>query len=322
MYEIKNDNLFIDTVEVNSLASNQKSWFKYLKINNVKVLFKLDTGAETNVIPLSTFKTLNLDLKCEKTNTVLLSFGNYKITPIGKVTLFCCINDIDDKIPIEFIIVDNACGKPILGLQTCCELGLIQRIDSVKLEKQNVIDLYKNVFNGLGKFPGELYKIVLKENASPVVHPPRRIPQAINQKLKLTLRQLEKRGIISRVNKPTDWVQSLVVVEKPNGDLRICLDPRDLNKVLKREHHVIPSPEDIICRLEGKQVFSVLDLKDGFWQIPLDTSSADICTFNSPFGRFQFKRMPFGLASAPEMPSDYALQSPKHSFGISPHKQL
>ncbi|GBN40363.1 Uncharacterized protein K02A2.6, partial [Araneus ventricosus] len=167
--------------------------------------------------------------------------------------------------------------------------------------KNELIKQYKDVFTGTGEFPDEPYHITLKDNAIPVIHPPRRVPQALQPKLKETLDKLEKEKIVSKVNKPTDWVQSLVIVEKPNGNLRLCLDPRDLNKVIKREHYQIPSADDIISRLEGKKIFSVVDLKDGFWHVPLDEVSSEICTFNTPFGRYKFNKMPFGIASAPEI---------------------
>ncbi|GFT79133.1 transposon Tf2-9 polyprotein [Trichonephila clavipes] len=93
-----------------------------------------------------------------------------------------------------------------------------------------LIEQYKDVFTGVGEFPNEPYHITLKDNAVPVIHPPRRVPLALQPKLKSTLDRLEKEGIVSKVNKPTDWVQSLVIVENLNGNLRLCLDPRDLNK--------------------------------------------------------------------------------------------
>ncbi|GFS67360.1 transposon Ty3-I Gag-Pol polyprotein [Nephila pilipes] len=107
---------------------------------------------------------------------------------------------------------------------------------------------------------------------------------------------------MSKINKPTDWVESSVIVEKPNGNLRLLfLDPRDLNKVIKREHYQIPYTNDIFSRLEGKKIFSVVDLKDGFRNVPLDEVSSEICTFNSPFGRYKFNKMPFGIVSAFEV---------------------
>ncbi|GFU49686.1 retrovirus-related Pol polyprotein from transposon 297 [Nephila pilipes] len=117
------------------------------------------------------------------------------------------------------------------------------------------------------------------------------IPQALQPKLKSTLNNLEK-GIVSKVNKPTDWVQSLVIVEKPNGNPRLCLDNK-LNKVIKRDHYQITCTDDIISRLEDKKIFSVVDLKDGFWHVPLDEVSSEICTFNTPFGRYKFNKLPF-----------------------------
>ncbi|GFX38203.1 transposon Ty3-I Gag-Pol polyprotein [Trichonephila clavipes] len=111
--------------------------------------------------------------------------------------------------------------------------------------------------------------------------------------------RLEKEGIVSKVNKPTDWVQSLVIVEKPSGNLRLRLDPKHL-KVIKREHYQSPCSDDI-SRLDGKKIFSVVDLKDGFWHVPLDEVSSEICTFNTPFGRYKFNKMSFGIVSAPEL---------------------
>ncbi|GFV58799.1 retrovirus-related Pol polyprotein from transposon 17.6 [Trichonephila clavipes] len=188
---------------------------------------------------------------------------------------------------------------------SCCfgELKLIERIDATEcsISKNELIKQYKDVFTGVGEFPNEPYHITLKDNAVPVIHPPRRVPLALQPKLKSTLDRLEKEGIVSKVNKPTDWVQSLDIVEKPNGNLRLCLDPRDLNKVTKKEHYRIPCTDDIISKLEGKKIFSVADLKDGFWHVPLDAISPEICTFNTPFGRYKFNKMPFGIVSAPEV---------------------
>ena len=92
-----------------------------------------------------------------------------------------------------------------------------------------------------------------------------------------------------------------MVVEKKDGSLRLCLDPKDLNKAIKREHYKIPTMEEIAAEFTGKIVFSTLDLKDGYWQIQLDEDSSQLCTFNTPFGRYRFTRMPFGIKSASEV---------------------
>ena len=91
---------------------------------------------------------------------------------------------------------------------------------------------------------------------------------------------MERDGIIAKVDSPTDWVHN-IVVEKKNGDLRICLDPKGLNQAIRREHFQIPTYEDVVSRLEGKRFFSILDQKDSLWQVELDGDSSHMCSYNS-----------------------------------------
>lgn len=96
---------------------------------------------------------------------------------------------------------------------------------------------------------------------------------------------MEQLNVIEQVHEPTDWVNSMVTATKPNGSLWICLDLQDLNNAIKREHH------------SNAGVFSVLDATSDYWQIQLDDKSAKLFTFNTPFGRTMFKRLPFGISS-------------------------
>ena len=104
----------------------------------------------------------------------------------------------------------------------------------------------------------------IKEDVSPVVVPPRKVPFAPKDRLKKELDHMEKMGIIEKVEKSTDWVNSLVVVEKPNGKLRICLDPRSLNQAIKRQHYRLPTTEEIISQMMGAKFFSKLDASNGY----------------------------------------------------------
>ena len=112
---------------------------------------------------------------------------------------------------------------------------------------------------------------------------------------------MESLNVISKVEKSTDWVNGMVIVEKPNGKLRICLDPRPLNKAIKRHHHPMPTVEEITAKMKGAKYFAKLDASSGYWQIKVDEESADILTFSSPYGRYRFNRMPFGIKSASEI---------------------
>ena len=107
--------------------------------------------------------------------------------------------------------------------------------------------------------------------------------------MKEELDDMEKRGVVRKVKEPTDWVNPMTIVEKPNGSVRICLDPRYLNKAIKREHFQLPTIEDITTRMENAIWFSTLDANRGYWQIPLDEESELLTTFNTPFRRYCYQ---------------------------------
>ena len=157
---------------------------------------------------------------------------------------------------------------------------------------------YKNLLTGVSKFENK-YCIKVKNDVNPVIHPPRKVPLALKEKLKLELEKMTKEGIIAPVEEATDWVSSLVLVDKPNK-LRICMDSRDLNNAIKRPHHPLPVIEDVISDLGNAKIFTVLDVKNGFWHVELTEESSYLTTFNSPFGRFRWLRLPFGINAASE----------------------
>ena len=81
--------------------------------------------------------------------------------------------------------------------------------------------------------------------------------------------------MIEPINKPTEWVNPLVIVEKPNEKSRVCLDPRDLNKAIKRQHYKLPTAEELFSDMTSAHHFSKLDASNGYWQIKTDTGYLD-----------------------------------------------
>ncbi|KAK2703460.1 hypothetical protein QYM36_018099 [Artemia franciscana] len=160
-----------------------------------------------------------------------------------------------------------------------------------------MIDQYADVSEGIGQLPG-VCKMTLKDGAVPTVQPPKHVLFALEKRLKAELDRLEQMKIIEKITKPTEWVNSVVIVEKANGNLKICLDHVDLNKNLKRPRYPIPPFESITQRCAGAKIFSKLDATSGFWSMMLDDESSDLTTFNTIYGRYKFKRYPFGLNSA------------------------
>lgn len=301
-----NDNnyVFIGSVE-KPVCKSDNSWYISMRLNNKRSYqFKLDTGAMANIIPEKILKEINFDRKhLMKTGLKLKSYTNNNIPVIGTCYLNCQYKNI--ICTIEFFVVESN-SLCILGLETCKNLNLIKRVDIVDNvgETQNYYETLVNknldLFTGIGCLKNK-YHIELIENAKPVIHPPRKIPLPLLKQFRNTITELEKTGIIKKVDEPTDWVNSIVIVRKNNGSLRICLDPRDLNLAIKREHFQLPTIDQITSKLSGAKFFSKLDANSGFWQICLDEESSKLCTFATPYGRYCFLRLPYGIKSAPEV---------------------
>ena len=179
-------------------------------------------------------------------------------------------------------------------------MKLVQRMEALE---SDLLAKYADTFTGLGCITGFTHHIQLDPNHKPVVHPPRKVPVTIRSKVKEELERMERLEVIERIQEPmaTDWVNSMVNVYKPNGKLCICIDPRDLNKAIKREYYPMKTVEEIAARMPNAKRFSTLDASSGFWQVKLDHESAKLCTFNTPFGRYMFKRLPFGISSAQDV---------------------
>ena len=120
-------------------------------------------------------------------------------------------------------------------------------------------------------------------------------------KIEEELKRMEETGIIERVTEPTEWCAPMVSVQKSNAKLRICVDLRRRNSAVKHSRLVLPTLEDIEPKLAGTRYFSKLDTSSGLWQIPLHPDNAKLTTFMTPFGRFCFKRLAFGITSDPEI---------------------
>ena len=117
---------------------------------------------------------------------------------------------------------------------------------------------------------------------------------ALRSKLESELRRLVKLNVLAPVDSPTPWVSQLVVTQKKSGQIRVCMDPHELNKSC-REHYTLPVLDDILHKMKGAQYFSKADISCGYWHVKLDERSSYLTTFQTCFRRFRWLRLPFGL---------------------------
>ena len=279
------------------------------------MLFKLDTGSDVNILSQKDFNRLRNKPKLQSTKAKLPSYSGDNIPVNG-----ACILNLEHKDKCHKLLFIDAKDNviPILGKKALDRLGLIKRVftienihcQSKKTETEReadgenstnaIAEQLKDLFIGLGCLKGE-YKIEVDKSVKPVVTPCQKIPFKLHKKLKAELDRMEKQGVICMENEPTDWVNGIVTPIKKNVDLRVCLDPRPLNRAIKREHYKLPTREEVTAQFANAKFFSELDASKGFWRLKLDEESSKLTCFNTPFGRKRFLRLPFGIKSAPEV---------------------
>ena len=249
--------VFIHALQVHDIMGS--SWLSTVHTEGGKITFKLDTGAEASILPMKVYKKLKRQPMIDSTDTMLSAYGGSVIKPVSTCNLTC--GSKVGSSTIMFYVVSIA-AQAILGLEDCITLGLIQRVHAIQVQVMLKEIDFGDVFKDLGNI-GD-YHITLKDGITPVIHPPQRVPHSLLGKLKHCLDVNLRYGVLKKVDEPTDWVHNPVIVEK-NGSLRLCLDPQDLNKAVKRENYKIASAHEVSSHLSGKRIFSTLDLKDGFW---------------------------------------------------------
>ena len=197
----------------------------------------------------------------------------------------------------EFVVVENHRQiANLLSSTTSQELGLISL--ALATSRTGVTD---NIFQGFGKIDGVKIKLHIDKDVTPITQTHRRVPFHIRKDVEKEIERLEQDDIIEKVSGPTPWISPIAAVPKKAGGVRLCVDMRAANKAIKRERHPMPTTEEIIHEMNGSTVFSRLDLKQVFHQLELDEESRYITTFSTHVGLRRYKRLMFGVNSAPEM---------------------
>lgn len=140
------------------------------------------------------------------------------------------------------------------------------------------------------KFPkikGVLVEIPIDPNVKPVQQPYRRAPFALESKISEKLQSLLDRDIIEKVNQPSAWVSPIVPVLKDNGEIRLCVDMRRVNKAVLRETHPLPIVDELFGGIHGAVCFSKLDVKEAYHQVEIAERSREITTFIAKQGLFR-----------------------------------
>ena len=300
--DIDPDTAFLDNLTPSSIQAVQ--WSATIQVNGKPMTFKLDTGAEVTAISSTAHQLLG-KVQLITSDKILYGPSRQSLQVVGRFTATLTHKD---KSAQHQVYVVKGLNNNLLGLPAITSLSLAARLDAAAHTRREQTATYDElihkkfptVFNGLGNL-GEEFTINLNPNAVPrAIHTARHVPLPLRPQVEEELKRMEMLGVISKVDQPTEWCAGMVVVPKKNGKVRICVDLKYLNKSVLREVHPLPSVDETLAQLGGAKVFSKLDANSGFWQIPLDKPSRLLTTFITPFGRYHFNKLPFGISSAPE----------------------
>ena len=261
------------------------AWRVTLRIGSSQpVDFKIDSGADVSVMSYSRYLSMKPRPVLSDVKANLSSPGG----PLNCKGRFIARTQVKGtRYNFRVLVVGNEV-ETLLGRGVASRMGLIAKIDALE--------------DGVGCLDTDPVKIVLKEDAHPFsVITVRRVSVPLLPRVKEELDRLLVSDVIREVKKPTPWCAPMVPVIKKSGSVRLCVDLKKLNVNVRRERFILPTLEDLTSKLSGATMFSCLDAASGFYQIPLDVESQELTTFLTPFGRYCFKRLPFGITSAPEI---------------------
>ena len=156
--------------------------------------------------------------------------------------------------------------------------------------KLHILQLFPELFEDIGTMENVQVHLDVDLKIEPVVQAPYKIPHSMLEPLKTEIDRMLKLGIIH-----TDWAHNLVLVRKPNGKLCVCLNPRTINKALRFNIHNAKTFPEVMSKIKDVMYVSKIDANSSLWTLPMDPASQILTTFNTPWGRFCFLKMPFGL---------------------------
>ena len=224
----------------------------------------------------------------------------------------CAVTFGNGSVPVDWHVIEDKNCETILAGKKAETLGIltftprskvlqpVNMIQNDQMKLQDILTKYTDIFQGVGKLKNHQVKLHVNTDVKPVVSKQRPIPYHLRDRVNKTIKQMLEDDIIeeSPANQPAPWVSNVVIVPKTDGDIRLTLDAKEVNKAIYSSNLPIPRQDDIKAKLAGAVMFSTLDLKTAFWQLELHPDSRYLTTFYNNDKLYRNKRLSMGLAPA------------------------
>ena len=274
-----------------------------LSVNGLPVTFTIDTACPVTVIPERMYQDHFSAYPLQPTQLQLSSYSKHGVPVLGQFLATVKYNHNTYSLPVFVTRGDNValCGRQWLH---AIRLDW-RRICSIQGQYRNVeqlLEQYKDVFS---ESPGAIKdfkaEVTVQPGAKPLFYRPRPVPYALKDAVAEKLHDLEKKGIISKIDR-NDWAAPIVVVPKADKSLRICGDYKvTVNRAVESEVYPLPTAEDLFATLSGGQVFTKLDLSNAYQQLELTPESQKYLVINTHLGLYKFHRLAYGVSTAPNI---------------------
>ena len=186
--------------------------------------------------------------------------------------------------------------------------------DKNKMEDVDVVKEFSDVFpEELKSLPPEReveFVIETVPGAEPISRTPYRMAPAELRELQTQLQELIEKGFVRPSSSP--WGAPVLFVKKKDGSMRMCIDYRGLNNLTTKNKYPLPRIDELFDQLQGSQVYSKMDLRQGYYQLRVREEDIPKTAFNSRYGHYEFVVMPFGLTNAPASFMDLMHRTFKH----------
>ena len=285
----------IDSVDVKSV----KPIVYNFMINDLKLPLEIDSGACVSLINRKDCEVLNM--KISDSARKLSAYGGCNIHVLGEVKTSVCFNG--RSVSHIFYVTDascnNLCGRDLMEKLGIHLIGVDESSKVMAVHSGDVSDLINQYHIDESKpISGCNAKIYMKDNVQPKFIKARQVPEAHKVLVNEAIDELIKKDIIEPV-KFSEWASPIVPVLKKNGKMRICTDFKDLNSKMNVEKYPLPRLEEMLSVVSDNKLFSKLDMSNAYLQMAVDPEDQKFLVISTEKGLFKFKRLAYGLASAP-----------------------